>query len=150
MKIRKAKVADVQSIYELINYYAELDRMLFRSIPDIYENLQIFNVAEDEGEIIGCAALQVIWSDLGEIKSLAVSAEHKNKGIGRELVNYTILQARELGLQRVFALTLEPEFFLKTGFDVIDKSNLPMKVWSDCAKCSKQAHCDETAMLKVI
>ena len=150
MEIRKAKVTDAQAIHELINYYAEFDRMLFRSVSDIYENLQIFNVAEEKGKIVGCGALQVIWSDLAEIKSLAVAEGQKGKGIGKELVSYMILQAKEMGLPRVFALTLEPEFFRKMGFEVVDKAQLPMKVWSDCAKCPKQDHCDEIAMLKVI
>ncbi len=150
MEIRKAKVTDAQAVYELINHYAEFDRMLFRSVSYIYENLQIFNVAEENGQIVGCGALQVIWSDLGEIKSLAITEEQKGRGIGKELVNYMILQAKELGLPRVFALTLEPEFFEKMGFEVVDKAQLPMKVWSDCAKCPKQDHCDEIAMLKMI
>ncbi len=150
MEIRKAKVTDAQAIQELINYYAEFDRMLFRSVSDIYENLQILNVAEEKGKIVGCGALQIIWSDLAEIKSLAVAEGQKGKGIGKELVSYMILQAKEMGLPRVFALTLEPEFFEKMGFEVVDKDKLPMKVWSDCAKCPKQDHCDEIAMLKVI
>lgn len=150
MEIRKAKVTDVQAINELINYYAEFDRMLFRSVSDIYENLQIFSVAEDNGEIVGCGALKVIWSDLGEVKSLAVAEGQKSKGIGRKLVDDITLQAKDMGLGRLFALTLEPDFFKKMGFDVVNKDELPMKVWSDCAKCPKQDQCDEIAVLKEI
>ena len=150
MEIRKAKVTDVKAINKLINHYAEFDRMLFRSVSDIYENLQIFSVAEEKGKIVGCGALQIIWSDLAELKSLAVAEGQKGSGIGKSLVDYIILQAKEMGLSRVFALTLEPGFFKKIGFEVVDMDKLPMKVWSDCAKCPKQDHCDETAMLKVI
>jgi len=72
MKVRSAKISDVKAIYALINSYAERDKMLFRSMADIYENLQAFTVAELNGNVVGCCALQIIWSDLAEIKSLAV------------------------------------------------------------------------------
>jgi amino-acid N-acetyltransferase len=150
MKVRGAKITDAKAIYALINSYAERDKMLFRSMADIYENLQAFTVAELDGNVVGCCALQIIWSDLAEIKSLAVDEANTEKGIGKMLVAAAIEQARQLGLPRVFALTLNPDFFEKLGFKVIEKDALPMKVWSDCAKCPKQQNCDEIAVIKVV
>jgi len=150
MEARRAGISDVKAINALISTYAELDRMLFRSMADIYENLQAFLVVELNGAIAGCCALEVIWSDLAEIKSLAVDAASKGKGIGSLLVEAATEQAKELGVPRVFALTLEPEFFKKQAFDVVPKEALPMKVWSDCARCPKQDHCDEIAMVKTV
>ena len=147
MKIRQAKIQDVKEMHSLINYYAGLDRMLFRDLADIYENLQGFAVAEFDGKIIGCCLLQVVWADLAEIKSLAVHGSQQNKGIGRKLVQFCIQKAQELGIKKVFALTLEPAFFDKIGFKSVDKNELPMKVWSDCAFCPKQDHCDEFAYI---
>ncbi|MHC4639236.1 MAG: GNAT family N-acetyltransferase, partial [Planctomycetota bacterium] len=72
MKVRNAKITDAKAIYALISSYAEQDKMLFRSLADIYENLQTFTVVELNGNVVGCCSLQVIWSDLAEIKSLAV------------------------------------------------------------------------------
>ncbi len=148
MNIRNAKIPDVKAIYSLINFYAERDKMLFRSMADIYENLQAFIVAELDGNVVGCCALQIIWSDLAEIKSLAVDEANTEKGIGKMLVEAATEQARQLGLPRVFALTLNPDFFEKMGFQVIEKDTLPMKVWSDCARCPKQQNCDEIAVIK--
>ena len=151
MKIRNATISDVGSIHSLISCYAEEDRMLFRSHADIYENLQIFKVAEvEDGTVVGCCALKVIWEDMAEVKSLAVDKEHFGKGAGRKLVMACIEAAGELGLKKVFTLTLEPQFFERIGFVVIGKDTLPMKVWSDCAKCSKQDQCDETALIHTI
>jgi len=147
MIIRNAKISDVKSICSLISSHAEYERMLFRSLAELYENIQQFKVAvTDDDKTVGCCALQVIWEDLGEIKSLAVDSSLIGKGIGRSLVYENIDAAKELGLKKVFTLTLEPEFFEKCGFKRITKDSLPMKVWSDCAKCSKQDHCDEIAM----
>ncbi len=122
--------------------------MLFRSLADIYENLRSFRVAEDDGRIVGCCALHIIWQDLAEIKSLAVEQSKKGTGIGKALVEASLSHAKEIGLPRVFALTLEPAFFEKLGFEKVDRDALPMKVWSDCARCPKQDHCDETALIK--
>jgi amino-acid N-acetyltransferase len=68
MNVRSAKISDVKAINALISSYAEMDRMLFRSLADIYENLQTFIVAELDNNVVGCCALEVIWSDLAEIK----------------------------------------------------------------------------------
>lgn len=122
--------------------------MLFRSMADIYENLLSFIVAEHEGSVLGCCALQIIWSDLAEIKSLSVDETNTGTGVGKMLVAAAVDQAKLLGLPRVFALTLTPNFFEKMGFKVIERDALPMKVWSDCAKCPKQQHCDEIAVIK--
>jgi len=148
MKIRNARIPDAKAICSLINYYAEHDKMLFRSMAEIYENLQTFLVADRDGLVIGCCALEVIWSDLAEVKSLAVAAEDRGKGVGMALVAAALDQARQLGVPRVFALTLEPKFFERAGFTVVKKEELPMKVWSDCARCPKQDECDEIAVIR--
>jgi len=150
MKVRSAKIDDAKAIYSLINSYAERDKMLFRSMADIYENLQTFTVAELNGNVVGCLSLQVIWSDLAEIKSLAVNKENTGAGVGKALVAAATEQARQLGITRIFALTLNPDFFQKLGFKIVEKDTFPMKVWSDCAKCPKQQNCDEIAVIKQI
>ena len=150
MEVRSAKIDDAKAIYSLINSYAERDKMLFRSMADIYENLQTFTVVELNGSVVGCCSLQVIWSDLAEIKSLAVDEKNTGAGAGKMLVTAATEQAHQLGLTRIFALTLYPDFFTKLGFKIIGKDTLPMKVWSDCAKCPKQQNCDEIAVIKTI
>ena len=146
MEIRNATSSDAVAISGLVASYAELDRMLFKPVSDVYEYLQTFKVAEVDSVLAGCCALQVVWAELGEVKSLAVGKEYFSRGIGRELVSACLDNARDLGIKKVFTLTLEPVFFEKMGFAHVKKDSLPMKVWSDCASCSKQDHCDEVAM----
>jgi amino-acid N-acetyltransferase len=150
MIVRNATVKDVDTIYSLISHNAQFDKMLFRSKVYIYDNLQMFSVAEVDGNVVGCCALQVIWSDLAELKSLAVDEKFQGRKIGQALVEIAVEQAKILGVQKIFALTLVPKFFEKQGFTIVDKKTLPMKVWSDCAKCTKQENCDETAVEKVL
>ena len=151
MKVRNAKITDAEAICSLVNYYAERDRMLFRSLSDIYEKMQCFIVVEDEqGRTAGCCAVEVVWADLAEIKSLAVDCTRTKQGFGAALVRTATEKAVEIGVSNIFALTLEPVFFEKLGFARIEKEKLPMKVWSDCATCPKQQHCDETAVIKTL
>jgi len=150
MIVRPAKISDANHIFELIDEYAQQDIMLFRPVAGIYENLQTFSVAEQDRKIVGCCALEIIWQDLAEIKSLAVHPENKNSGCGKALVRDAEKRAKNLDVPQLFVLTLEPDFFLKSGFRKIEKDKLPMKVWKDCARCPKQEHCDEIAMTKTI
>ena len=147
MNIRDAKISDAEAIHSLVTYYAELEKMLFRSMADIYEHLQRFKIAEIDGRVVGCCALQIVWSDLAEIKSLAIAEDSSGQGIGSALISATLAEATEIGLKKVFTLTLEPVFFERMGFERAEKESLPMKVWSDCARCSKKDHCDEIALV---
>ncbi|MBN1823790.1 MAG: N-acetyltransferase [Endomicrobiales bacterium] len=148
MKIRQAKVSDAKTIHALINFYAEKKEMLPRSINDIYENVQEYVVAEEKGRIIGCCALHVSWEDLAEIKALAISKDHHGKGIGRKLVLTLHKKAEELGVQKVFALTFKPGFFLKMRYTQISREKLPHKIWGECVRCPLFPDCGEVPLIK--
>jgi amino-acid N-acetyltransferase len=77
-----------------------------------------------------------------------VEEGEQNKGIGARLVKACLQESRLLGVKRVFALTYEPEFFEKLGFQRVDKAALPHKIWTDCLKCAKFPDCDEIALVK--
>jgi amino-acid N-acetyltransferase len=146
--IRKARMSDVKGIHGLIAEYARKGDMLPRSLADIYENLRdYFIFEEDGGELVGSAAIHIMWEDLAEVRSLAVREGRMRRGVGTQLVESCISEAIMLGIERVFALTYKPAFFEKLGFHVVDKSELPQKIWSDCLKCSKFPDCDEVALV---
>ena len=148
MKIRPARVEDAATICGIINYYAERGRMLHRSLESVYEALREFLVAEDEsGKVAGCVAVDVYWSDLAEVKSLAVAPDRRGGGIGTALVGAAIRDSRRLGLGRLFALTYEKEFFTRHGFRTVRREKLPEKVWRECMACPKSDACDEIAMV---
>ncbi|MDI6703874.1 MAG: N-acetyltransferase [bacterium] len=147
MVIRKAHLNDVILIHKLINQYAGEGKMLKRSINELYENLRDFFIAEADGRILGCCALHITWEDLAEIRSLAVREDSTRLGIGRELLKTCIKEGKELGVKRIFTLTYEPEFFKTHGFVIIDKSNLPKKIWSDCVKCPEFPDCKEISLI---
>jgi amino-acid N-acetyltransferase len=144
---RKAQIGDVKDIQKLLTAYAAKGDMLSRSLSELYESLRDFYVDVDGDQLLGTAALHILWEDLAEVRSVAVAENAGRKGIGSSLVQACIAEARELGLKRVFCLTYKPDFFGKHGFRLVDKSELPHKVWSDCIKCVKFPDCDENAMI---
>lgn len=145
--IRKATVEDVKDIQELINYYAEKDRMLPRSLNELYENIRDFFVYDEDGEILGCVALHVAWENLAEIKSLAVLESRQKENIGTLLVKSAFEDAKDLKVKRIFALTYVPSFFERFGFKKVAHSELPHKIWSECIKCVKFPDCQEIALV---
>jgi len=145
--LRKAQIKDVKDIQKLLTFYASRGDMLSRSLAELYEVLRDFYVVEEEGKLLGTAALHIVWEDLAEVRSVAVAEDAGRKGIGSQVVQACIDEARELGLRRVFCLTYKPDFFAKFGFRIVDKSELPHKVWGDCLKCVKFPDCDEIAMI---
>jgi amino-acid N-acetyltransferase len=145
--IRKAQISDVKEIQKLLITFASRGDMLSRSLSEIYESLRDFYVFEEGGVILGAAALHIVWDDLAEVRSVAVSEDAGRKGIGSLLVQACIAEARMIGLKRIFCLTYKPDFFGKHGFNLVDKSELPHKVWGDCIKCVKFPDCDENAMI---
>ena len=147
MKIRKAKIGDLKEVQKLINEFARREEMIPRSINELYENVRDFFIFEDRGKISGVCALHVLWEDLAEVRSVAVKKELQKTGIGRRLVRRCISDAKRLGVNRVFVLTYQPVFFRKLGFEDIDKSALPQKIWGDCIRCPKFPECDEHALI---
>ena len=147
--IRKATIKDIKIIHALLSDYGEKGVLLSRPLSQLYDQVRDFFVYEIPGEksIAGCCALQFCWEDLAEIRSLAVYKEFQSRGIGSQLVEAAITEAREYEMKKLFTLTYKPGFFKKFQFNVIDRSDLPLKIWSDCISCVKFPDCDETAMM---
>jgi N-acetylglutamate synthase and related acetyltransferases len=148
--LRKARIDDVKTIHRLINSSAGKGEMLPRSLMDIYNSLRDFFVYydEDESSVAGICAMNIIWENLAEIRSLYVAENYRGKGIGKELVEACISEAITLGLFKIFTLTYKRELFAQLAFKEVDKTTLPEKIWSDCLRCSKYPdYCDEVAMI---
>lgn len=120
MKVRKAVTADVTFIRRMVDNYTLDGRLLAKAWVNLYEDVQEFLVAENDGEVIGCGALHVMWEDLAEVRTLAVDPDHLRSGVGSAILAALIEQARSLGVRRVFCLTFETTFFGRHGFAEIE------------------------------
>jgi amino-acid N-acetyltransferase len=145
--LRKASIKDIKRIHSIVNASASSGEMLPRSLGELYDNMRDYFVYEEKGKVLGTCALHICWEDLAEIRSLCVAESSRKKGIGRMLVDVCIEEAKQLHIQKVFLLTYQEEFFIKCGFTVADKKELPQKIWSDCVRCPKFPECDEIAMV---
>ncbi|MFQ5924388.1 MAG: N-acetyltransferase [Dehalococcoidia bacterium] len=147
MKVEKACIGDIPQIQRLVNYFADKGEMLPRSLSELYENIRDLFVVRDGGEVIACGALHVFWSDLAEIRAVAVVEEKQDEGAGALLVQACLEEAKSLGIETVFCLTYKPDFFERLGFHQVDMMELPRKVWGECQRCPKFPHCDEVALV---
>lgn len=147
MKLENARIRDATQMHKLINLFADKGEMLPRPLSEIYENIRDYFVVRQDERVIACAALHVNWSDLAEIKSVAVAEDSQKEGTGAQLVEACLNEAKELGIPTVFCLTYKPAFFEKLGFSQVEKTELPHKVWGECYRCPKFPNCDEVALI---
>ena len=150
--LKKALPTDASAIKELVNSHAESDWLIPRSLNQLYENIRDFFVikAGTGDEVLGCVALRISWENLAEIRSLVVSSALRGQGWGSKLVEAALKEAGDLGLKKVFTLTVRPGFFKKLGFSEVDKNELPQKIWRDCINCPHFPDCREVALITSI
>ncbi|UVO11436.1 amino-acid N-acetyltransferase [Mycobacterium sp. SVM_VP21] len=129
--VRRARTSDVPAIKQLVDVYAG-KILLEKNLVTLYEAVQEFWVAEDaDQQVVGCGALHVLWSDLGEVRTIAVDPSLTGRGIGHAIVDRLLQVARELQLQRLFVLTFETEFFARHGFTEIDGTPVTAEVFEE-------------------
>ncbi|MDP6052690.1 MAG: N-acetyltransferase [Candidatus Latescibacteria bacterium] len=150
LSVRPAVIHDAEAILGILQPYVDEDIVLPIPVYRLYERIRDFVVAEQEGMIVGCGSLMIMWHDLAEIRSLAVRKGCQGGGVGRHIVDALIDEAITLGISKVFALTYETTFFVRSGFDAVEKETLPHKVWKDCTHCARFTHCDETPMARIL
>ena len=147
MKVDRARVTDATTIHQMVNRFAGKGEMLPRALSDIYESIRDYFVTREDEKVTACAALHVNWLDLAEIRSLAVDESKQKQGIGSLLIQACLDEAKQLGIPTVFCLTYKPALFQKHHFQLIDKMELPRKVWIECYRCPKFPDCDEVALI---
>jgi amino-acid N-acetyltransferase len=130
MEIRAARTSDVRGIRRLIDEYSLQRRLLSKETVTLYENVQEFVVAIEDGQVSGCGALHVLWEDLAEVRTLAVHARLRGAGMGHAILEAIFARARELGVSRLFCLTFETEFFARHGFVEIQGSPVEPEVYA--------------------
>jgi amino-acid N-acetyltransferase len=153
VRLRDAEERDVAPLLALINGYADRGMLLRRTEESLRRALPDFVVvtvpsASGEEEIVGCAALSMLGPALGEVRSLAVRADHAGKGLGRRIVEHLLVLARERGFAEVLALTRRSSFFDALGFEITRRERFIDKLMVDCGACPLNLCCDEIAMVR--
>ena len=131
MEIRPARTSDIKGIRTLIDTYAVGKRLLTKETVTLYESVQEFTVAIDNGEVVGCGALHVLWEDLAEVRTVAVIERLRGTGVGHQLMQAIEERAREIGVKRIFCLTFETIFFGRHGFEEIQGTPVEADVYAE-------------------
>ena len=129
--IRPARTSDVKAIRQLVDSYAAPGQMLSKETVTLYESVQEFTVAEVDGKVIGCGALHVLWDDLAEVRTVAVEKSFHKKGVGHQILENIIERARVVGVERIFCLTFQTEFFGRHGFVEIEGTPVAPDVYQE-------------------
>lgn len=147
--LRPARIADMRQVEPLINGFATRNLMLPKTLDQLLRCFREFVVAVDpDGQVLACGGLRVFSEQLAEIVSLAVDERAQGLGLGGDVVERLLDEARTIGLDTVFALTLRDGFFHRLGFRTVSKDQFPLKVWADCRNCPKLNACDEIAVAR--
>jgi amino-acid N-acetyltransferase len=130
ISVRPARTSDVKAIRLLVDSYAAPGQMLSKETVTLYESVQEFLVAEKDGVVVGCGALHVLWEDLAEVRTVAVSQEFHKQGIGHLILKEIIDRARQIGIKRIFCLTFQTQFFGSIGFKEIQGTPVEPEVYA--------------------
>ncbi len=134
-RVRPATTADIRPISELIQPLVEARVLLGKDLVVLFESVQEFSVAVDFNDrVVGCGALHVFWEDLGEIRTLSVDPDHKNKGVGHAVLTALQDQAKALGLTKLFCLTFEVDFFTSRGFSPQPQVDVAPEIYAEMVR----------------
>jgi amino-acid N-acetyltransferase len=144
--VRRAEPADAQELHALLEQFVRPGMLLPRTLKQVYHSIRDFIVVVDRGRIVGAGALKIYSATIAEIGALAVAEDQQGTGLGGRVVETLVHDARALGLQRVFALTLRDRFFHRLGFTTVPIAEFPEKIAADCVGCERRSACNEIAV----
>jgi len=149
LKLIKANLSDIESMRELVSEKVKEGIILDRSVDEVATNIRSYVLAKIDNKLVGYTALHIHSYRVAEIRSLIVDERYRGQNIGKALVTFAIDEAKDLKVSEdVLVLTYLPQFFIKIGFEMIDKSLIPEhKIWADCIKCIHFPVCDEIALV---
>ena len=97
-------------------------------VAGVSEAFDHFFVAEAAGAVVGVAGLEVHGED-GVLRSVAVAATERGRGLGALLTEHVLEHARLLHLHRLYLLTTTAEaYFPRHGFRQIAREDVSAEV----------------------
>jgi argininosuccinate lyase/amino-acid N-acetyltransferase len=146
MSVRRARMSDVDSIYQLTNFWADKGEILPRTRDNIIHDIQNFVVAEIDAVVVGTASLYIYQTGLAEIRSVVIEEAAQKQGQGEALVQYLLEFAHQMELEQIIVLTYIPQYFEQLGFNIIDKNSLAENIIEDSEPSPHKDPADEVAM----
>jgi|SRR5215203_1267694 len=145
--LRAAVSADAAALHALIASHLEEGRLLPRTLDELTIHAPRFVVAMDSGQIVGCAELAPLSSEVAEVRSLVVSRDARRLGVGVRMVEELAVRARRDGYRRLTAFAHDPAFFVRRGFSIVPHTWVPEKIAHDCNACPLFRNCGQYAIV---
>lgn len=143
-QIRQATKRDVRAIYNLTRSAVKREELLYRTQQAIEKNIEQFYVFEIDENLIACVSLNLYTEKpgLAEVGSLYVMPFYHHRGIGKKMVDYACMVAKERGAATVLALSTQAFTFFTSvcGFSEAEKDALPesrLKAYDESGRNSK-------------
>jgi amino-acid N-acetyltransferase len=137
-QIRKASRRDARLLYNLTRNAVKREELIHRTQQAIEKNIDQFFLFEVDEAVIACVTLMFYpdQPETAEVGSLYVLPFYHNRGIGKKMVEFACLQAKERGAKRVIALSTQSFGFFSNvcGFEESSKDILPearLKLYED-------------------
>ena len=131
--MRPARIEDVNGILDLLRPMEERGVLVRRSRERLETEIDRFFLMERDGLVIACAALYPYpVQRSGELASVAVHEDYRNRGRGDRLLEHMEAIARTRGLARLFVLTTQTaHWFQERGFVPAAVDALPAEKQAD-------------------
>jgi amino-acid N-acetyltransferase len=151
--LRAAVAADAPALLALIAAHLEEGRLLPRTLDELVVHAPRFVVAVEPAagdraeRILGCAELAPLSQTVAEVRSLVVSSDARNLGLGVKMVEALSSKARVTGYTRLTAFAHDPAFFVHRGFSIVPHTWVPEKIAHDCTTCPLFRNCGQYAVV---
>ncbi|HHX03897.1 MAG TPA: GNAT family N-acetyltransferase [Tissierellia bacterium] len=98
----------------------------------VERNVQKIWTAKKDGQLIGAATLG-LREGHWVVDGIAVLPEHRTKGLGSQLLDHVLEEAKRRGVDTIWLVAKSPVFFEKEGFTYTDAEHAPAVFGcSDC------------------
>jgi len=145
--LRAAMSADAPALHALIAAHLEEGRLLPRTLAELADHAHRFIVAVQAERIVGCAELAPLSASVAEVRSLVVSAEARQAGLGQRMVDELGRRGRREGFTSLCAFAHDPRFFVRLGFSIVPHTWVPEKIAHDCHSCPLFRNCGQYAIV---
>ena len=145
--LRAAVSADAPALHALIAAHLEEGRLLPRTLAELADHAHRFVVAVQAERIVGCAELAPLSAAVAEVRSLVVSAEARQSGLGQRMVDELGRRGRREGFTSLCAFAHDPRFFVRLGFSIVPHTWVPEKIAHDCHSCPLFRNCGQYAIV---
>jgi amino-acid N-acetyltransferase len=113
----------------------------------VHDHLEHFQLELMGPDLIACAGLEV-HGQAGLLRSVAVAEDHRSTGLGRNLVEATLEQAKTIQLSSVSLLTeTASNYFVRFGFQITPRETLPASLQ---ASAEFRGACPDSAIAMTI